>query len=153
MQETAQGKLFPGERCWVQYTHATLEYRKARRGDTGLNSNATPEKKHESPQQSFRAITAAQENMRAAPGIIILQHQKTRNLNHQSMQSCSRPSANVSKRTVEESSMQYSSYRPKAATPKRKTRESNAELTLSCVQQGRESPFLLTQYPNLVTQN
>jgi hypothetical protein len=53
------------------------------RGDTGLNSNATPERKHENPQQSFRAVTAAQENMRAAPGIIILQHQKTRKLNHQ----------------------------------------------------------------------
>jgi hypothetical protein len=44
MQETAQGKLFPGERSWVQCTHATLEYRKYRRGDTGLNSNATQEK-------------------------------------------------------------------------------------------------------------
>ncbi len=34
-------------------------------------------------QQSFRAITAAQENIRAAPGITILQHQKTRKFNHQ----------------------------------------------------------------------
>jgi hypothetical protein len=37
----------------------------------------------------------------------------------------------------------------KQLTPKLKTRESNAELTPSCVQQGRESPFLLTQYPKL----
>jgi len=58
------------------------------------------------------------------------------------MQSCSRPSVNVCKRTVQESSMQYSSYRPKAATPKLNTRESKLRAT-------RESPFLLTQDPKL----
>lgn len=63
------------------------------------------------------------------------------------MQSCSRPSANVRKRTVQESSMPYSSYRPKAATPKLNTRESNAELTPSCVQQGSH------RFSSLRTQN
>jgi hypothetical protein len=38
--------------------------------------------------------------------------------------------------------MQYSSYRPKAATPKLNTRESNAaELTPSCVQQKRGKKY------------